>query len=171
MNILYSPYHHNTNGLIERQFRTIRDYMSASLKDKLRNDWVEILQEIEFTMNSTIQQTIGKSPAEVIFGFKIAREWLPKNKESIDIEKIIENVKEKQRNVKFKDENRIHREFDVNDEVLVKVDNRSKEEDRFIGPFKIIRKVHDRQYELKDKNGKILTRNVEWLKPYKQGGC
>mgnify|MGYP003543076045 FL=1 len=29
-----SPYHHNTNGLIERQFRTIRDFISSSLKDK-----------------------------------------------------------------------------------------------------------------------------------------
>jgi len=26
-----SPYHHNTNGLVERQFRTIRDFMNATL--------------------------------------------------------------------------------------------------------------------------------------------
>ena len=25
-----SPYHHNTNGIVERQFRTIRDYINSS---------------------------------------------------------------------------------------------------------------------------------------------
>ena len=165
-----SPYHHSSNGLIERQFRTIRDFMSVSVKDRLRKDWVEILQEIEFTINSTIQQTIGKSPAEVVFGFKLTREWLPHSK-TCQRESNIKEVQEKQKNVKYQDENRINREFNVGNEVLVKVDVRSKEQDRFIGPFKIIDKRHDRSYVLKDVGGKILTRNVEWLKPYKQGGC
>ena len=91
-----SPYHHNANGLIERQFRTIRDCLSTSLKDKLRKDWVEILPEIEFAMNITIQKTIGKSPAEVIFGFKLTREWEPKVVQSTDREIIIKEIQERQ---------------------------------------------------------------------------
>ena len=63
-----SPYHHNTNGVVERQFRTIRDYINSTVMDRQQKDWGRILPEIEFTMNATMQKTLGKSPAEVIFG-------------------------------------------------------------------------------------------------------
>ena len=166
-----SPYHHNTNGIIERQFRTIRDYLSASIKDKLRKDWVDILSEIEFTLNSTVQQTIGKSPAEVIFGFKLTREWEPNIRKHNIRNTIVKEMQEKTKNIKYNISSRTQREFNIGAEVLVKVDNRSKEEDRFHGPFTIVNKEHERKYVLKDKNGKVFTRNVEWLKPFKQGGC
>jgi len=75
-----SPYHHNTNGIVERQFRTIREYLNASLHTKKGSDWEELLPEIEFTLNATFQKTIGKSPAEIIFGKKIYREgWHSKD--------------------------------------------------------------------------------------------
>ena len=39
MQIVYSsPYHHCTNGIIERQFRTVRDAIHISLKDKFYNN-------------------------------------------------------------------------------------------------------------------------------------
>ena len=47
-----SPYHHNTNGVIERQFRTIRDYINTATMGTGHKDWVTILPEFEFTMNS-----------------------------------------------------------------------------------------------------------------------
>jgi len=166
-----SPYHHNTNGLIERQFRTIRDYMCSSLKEKLRRDWVEILPEIEFTLNATIQKTIGKSPAEVIFGFKITREWESGIKRESNRDDIIREVQNKQGIKKDKDKNEFHREFEIGDKVLMKVDIRSKEDDRYVGPLQIIKKLHDRSYELIDNNGKTIIRNIEWLRKFKEGGC
>jgi len=166
-----SPYHHSANGLIERQFRTIRDLICTSVKDKLKRNWVEILPEIEFTMNATIQRTTGRSPAETIFGFRISREW--QNNKKIDKERnrIIEEVQDKQMKVHYKNENRTNREFKIDELVLVKMDIRRKEDDRYSGPFRIIRRIHERSYELKDKEGKVIIRNVEWLKPFKQGGC
>ena len=166
-----SPYHHSTNGLIERQFRTIRDFISTSLRDKLKRNWVEVLPEIEFTLNATIQSTIGKSPSEAVFGFRISREWNSNNRIYNDRSKIVEEVQSKQRNLNYKNENRIHREFDINEEVLVKIDVRKKEEDRYIGPFIVVRRIHANSYELRDRDGKVMIRNVEWLKPFKQGGC
>ena len=67
--IFSSPYHHNTNGMIERQFR-----INASVKGTKQKDWATILPDIEFTMNATFQKAIGRSPAEIIFGRKIRRE-------------------------------------------------------------------------------------------------
>ena len=52
-----SPYHLNTNGIVERQFRTIREYINTSLRERKKTDWAEILPEIEFTMNATIQKS------------------------------------------------------------------------------------------------------------------
>jgi len=80
-----SPYHHNTNGLIEKQFRTIRDFIS-SLKDKNEKTWVDLLPEVEYSLNATTQKchTIGMSPAEVVFGFPINRQW-NNNKEIVKI--------------------------------------------------------------------------------------
>ena len=64
------------------------------------------------------------------------------------------DAQEKQRNVKYNDTNRIQRIFELGDYVLVKVDIRTKEDDRFAGPYKIIRKLHDRNYELENEKAK-----------------
>ena len=71
--VFSSPYHHSANGIIERQFRTIRDYINTSLKNKKNRNWADMLPEIEFSMNATEHQTLGISPAEIIYGFKIKR--------------------------------------------------------------------------------------------------
>ena len=51
-----SPYHHNTNSTVERQFRTI----NASLQRNRRSEWSDIIPEIEFTMNATFQKTLAE---------------------------------------------------------------------------------------------------------------
>jgi len=156
-----SPYHHNTNGVIERQFRTIRDYINASLRERKKNDWSEILPDIEFTMNATVQKSIGQSPAEIIFGRKINREqW------HTVLEPKMNEEEERMKDTTTK------RLFYVGDQVLVKVESRTKDKDRYEGPYRIIQKEHDRRYRLVDESGKTVTRNVEKLKPFfKEGGC
>ena len=72
--VFSSPYHHNMNGLVERQFRTIREYIQASLKERKETSWADMLPEVEFTLNATRQKTIGRSPAEMIFNRKIDRQ-------------------------------------------------------------------------------------------------
>ena len=166
-----SPYHHNANGMIERQFRTIRDYVTTSLKDKLKKDWVEILPEVEFVLNTTIQKSIGKTPAEIVFGCKITREWINNKQIDIDRKEVIDQIHEREHKFQYNNSKNINRDFNIGDEVLVKIDIRTKDDDRYMGPFSIIKKLHDRSYEMKNRNGKTLVRNVEWLKPFKRGGC
>ena len=177
-----SPYHHQTNGQIERQFRTIRDWISCSIQDKLYKNWEESLPHIEFAMNSTIQMSIKCSPAEVIFGKKINKErfknQLQNVKEPIEyIDRLQTDrnkkhglIKELSRQNKYETDKRTHRQYDVGENVLIKIDLRNKQDNRYSGPHKIINKLHDNSYQLEDKRGKILIRNIEWLKPYKTRG-
>jgi hypothetical protein len=155
-----SPYHHNTNGVIERQFRTIRDYINASLREKNGTNWAELIPGIEFAMNATFQKSIGRSPAEVIFGKKIHRErWYGKDELAQEGQTTKETITPR-------------REFNIGDEVLVKVESRTKDKDRYEGPYIIREKVHDRRYLLQDERGKTIQRNVEKLKKFlKEGGC
>ena len=156
--IVYSsPYHHNTNGIIERQFRTIRDAINIRLKDEMHRDWVEMLAEIEFMLNGTIQATTGISPAEIIFGRKL-RHWWKTTTEGKSGEKENKNIIETKRI------------FQVGDKVLIKKVNPSKDDDRYMGPAKIIKQRHERSYEIQLEDGRILIRNVEWLKPFKPRG-
>ena len=76
-----SPYHHNTNGVVERQFKTIRDYINTILHERRSTEWGELIPDIEFSMNATVQKTLNSSPAEVIFGRRLCRErWLSNEK-------------------------------------------------------------------------------------------
>ena len=148
-----SPYHHNTNGIVERQFRTIRDFINTSLKDnRNKKDWADILPEIEFTLNASFQKTIGKSPAEIIFGRKIYREkWYGEK---------LNHREEENTEIQTK------REFRIGDYVLFKAETRAKDKDRCMGPYKVIRKIHDRRYLLENEEGKVVERNVEKLRKY-----
>jgi transposase InsO family protein len=155
--IVYSsPYHHNTNGIVERQFRTIRDAINIRMKDETHKDWTEILPEVEFMLNSTIQATIGVSPAEIIFGRKLRHWWKNTKEEKTRKEKSISVVE-------------TNRTFQVGDKVLIKRENITKEEDRYMGPATIKNRRHERSYEF-ELDGRILIRNVEWLKPFKSRG-
>lgn len=164
--IFSSPYHHNTNGIVERQFRTIREYINASLKSRSNTTWAEILPEVEYTLNSTTQKTNGVSPAEIIFGRKINRsKWFSNSK--INREEIMMKLEAQRR------ENNIKtvRNLNIGDEVLIKQEIRNKDQDRYVGPYIVIKKVHERSYLLKDRGGKTVIRNIEKIKNLKKGGC
>jgi transposase InsO family protein len=153
-----SPYHHNTNGVVERQFRTIRDAINIRMKDGMHRDWTEAIPEIEFMLNSTIQATTGVSPAEIIFGRKL-RHWWKNNKES--------NKNQMEDHTRISE---TRRKFEIGERVLIKKENVTKEEDRYMGPATIKKRRHERSYELQFDDGRILIRNVEWLKPFKSRG-
>ena len=51
--------------------------------------------------------------------------------------------------------------------ILEKKNVYTKDEDIYEGPCEIIEKRYDRSYTIKMRNGKIMTKNVEWLRKYK----
>ena len=149
-----SPYHHSSNGQIERQFRTIRDSIVLKLNEKEGHDWAEYLPKIEFMMNATYQRSLEMSPAEAVFGRKIR----------------CENVNFERSNF-AENPNMTLRRFGVGQKVLVKRNMTSKDEDRYERPGTIEERIHDRSYRIGLNNGRTITRNIEWLKPFKEGGC
>ena len=160
--IFSSPYHHNTNGIVERQFRTIREYINATLKDKTKRNWAELLPEVEYTLNSTVQKTIGRTPAEIIFGRKINRlQWNSNGK--VNREGIIEELQEKQDKYEKVGTKRM---YNIGDKVMLKKEIRQKNDDKYEGPYMIIEKIHDRSYRLKDQSGKTVIRNIEKIKSF-----
>ena len=148
-----SPYHHNTNGVIERQFRTIRDYINTATMGTGHKDWATILPDIEFTMNATKQKTVGKSPAEIIFGRKIYREcWTGQIQETEDKHReTLETVLTR-------------RKFKIGDQVLVKVETRTKDKERYEGPYMVIKKIHDIRSLVQNDKCHWIERYVEKLR-------
>jgi len=150
-----SPYHHVTQvGVVERQFRTIRDYINSTLHERRSTEWDEFIPENEFSMNATVQKTLYSNPAEVIFGRRLCRErWLSN-------EKI--NTNEGSINQKYP----TMRKFHVCDEVLVRAETRTKDKNRFDGLYRIQAQVHEIKYRLRDSAGRVIERNVEKIKKF-----
>ena len=111
-------------------------------------------------INSTYQSTLKCSPAEIIFGKKLSQEWNVHEEEHTNDQKKINH----------------HmfgitkRHFEIGDKVLVKNHFANKDKDRYEGPGIIIKKRHDRSYHIKFENGKVVIRNVEWLRDFKERG-
>jgi len=83
-------------------------------------------------MNVTIQKTLGKSPVEALFGRKMCRErWISN-----------EPIKEKTPKQKYLTKRR----FQIEEEVLVKIEARTKDIDRFEWQYDIVQQIHDRRY-------------------------
>ena len=105
-----SPYHHSSNGQIERQFRTVRDCLMTKLKDVGLKDWAKYLPEVEYMMNATFQKSINTSPAEEVFERKLRRTNLKNKRPSYE-------------------DSETRRSFEVGEQVWVKKEMKNKEDD------------------------------------------
>jgi len=62
-----APYYPQSDGLIERLFRTMKDMLFATTRT-YKKEWDEVLPIVEMGIRATIQGTIKLSPFETIFG-------------------------------------------------------------------------------------------------------
>lgn len=56
------------NGQIERYNATILDASRTS--SKTEKEWAKILGKIQFALNNSVNSTTGKSPNELLMGYK-----------------------------------------------------------------------------------------------------
>ena len=170
-----TPYQHQSNGLVERVIRTMRDLLVTTMNGAEKGrQWHEILPRVEFSINATYQNSTKFSPFEIVYGRKIvlhtnANTDSNTNKNSIINSAKQNSIKAAERMKEFESDKRIRRNFDVGEEVLVRREpqNRNKNENQYDGPYKILNFISDHQVELQYPHD-IRQRRIEWLKKWHQ---
>ena len=74
-----APYHPQSNGIIERSFRTLKERLRAFFTQDRDISWLDALPFVQGSHNSLTRESLGGvSPAEVMFGFRPRWERLPR---------------------------------------------------------------------------------------------
>ena len=166
-----SPYHPQTDGLVERFNKTLKSLL-RKLINKEGRDWDQLLPYVLFTYREVPQSTTGFSPFELLYGREVRgpldilkEEWVAEKRsdesvishilairermeEMTDIVK--DNVKEAQQQQKtWYDKTARERELKPGEEVLVLLPTSSnKLLAQWQGPYRVTRKVGKVDYEI-----------------------
>ena len=138
---------------------------------RIEGSWDEIMPKIEYSLNSTVQESTGFSPMEIIFGRKVNIHGKDAYV-NLDHKQILTEVRNNLRlsadKMRTRDiEKKGHRVFEIDQKVLVKIDpqKRAKDGNVYEGPVKIKAFPTEHQVELEYPEGRKFRR-IEWLKEY-----
>ncbi|GJW02780.1 putative reverse transcriptase domain-containing protein [Tanacetum coccineum] len=164
-----TAYHQQTDGQSERTSQTLEDILKLS--DRLWKWWVKHLPLVEFSYNNSYHASIKAAPFEALYGRKCRSPvcWAEVGEVQLTGPEIVQETTEKIIQVKqrmqaardrqksYADLKRKPMEFEVGDKVMLKVSpwkgvvrfgKRGKLNPRFVGPFKVIKRVGDVAYKL-----------------------
>ncbi|XP_037942349.1 uncharacterized protein K02A2.6-like [Teleopsis dalmanni] len=162
------------NGQVERFNRTVLSMLQPSTQDD--RTWDEQLRSIQCTLNSLISQTTGKSPNELLFGFKLRDilgnkliqilqdedDTIPITQEELHRRRLLaaNNTDSKRVNAKkrFDDKHRKPTKYEQGDLVLAEREPTStgtsrKLECRYKGPFVVTEVLDNDRYVIEDLPG------------------
>ncbi|GJY15522.1 putative reverse transcriptase domain-containing protein [Tanacetum coccineum] len=136
-----TSYHPQTDGQSEKTIQTLKDMLRACVID-FGNGWVKHLPLVlvEFSYNNSYHASIKAAPFEALYGRKFVGLRLEKENGAVQLTGP-----------------KIPMEFEVGDKVMLKVSpwkgvvrfgKRGKLNPRFVGPFKVIKRVGDVAYKL-----------------------
>lgn len=185
-----TPFHPACNGLVERFNGTLKSMLRKMCEERPK-DWGRYLNPLLFAYRESVQESMGFSPFELLFGravrgpLAILRElWTGevdepdtkttyqyvldlKDRLQLTCEVAQQNFSKsaeryrKQYNKKAKE-----RKFEVDDEVLLLLpSDNNKLLMQWKGPFKVVQKIGQMDYRI-DKDGKIKTFHANLLKKY-----
>ena len=163
-------YHPQTNGQVERFNATFCTQLAKYCNEDA-DDWDEYLQSVVYAYNSGVHATTGFIPYELAFGRRQKSPFdspsnsvtLPRAEEfhkrlqrmrRINLKQARENIRNQQQLSKRRyDSNRKDISYSVGDLVFVKVcTSRSKLDQRWVGPSRVVCKKGDQTYVVKDAN-------------------
>jgi transposase InsO family protein len=191
-----SPYYPQSDGLVERLFRTVKPMISAVVHER-RMEWCEALSVTEMGLRATVQESTGFSPFEILFGKRMRLPWQWQNVEKLtdmhtdhtsygkfvsDLRETLQQIRNKvevnlkrsiQRQEVYYNKNKRSNPFTVGDKVLVRIERHSPLEfplKKYEGPFVIIKNNGHWSYTLQHTSNdkKIIQRNFNQLKRWKE---
>ncbi|KAJ8040010.1 hypothetical protein HOLleu_14191 [Holothuria leucospilota] len=173
-----TPYHPQSDGLVERANRTIKSMLSIFTSDT-QDDWDVILPKVMCAYRSSVQETTHCTPYYLMFGREIqlpfdvmygsckdspktASEHVSDLRQNLNstFERVRENMKVKQRREKdFYDVKAHGKPYEVGDYFWLHVTARkkgvtSKLTAPWQGPYKILKKISDLVYRIQHVNNK-----------------
>nr|GFC67931.1 putative reverse transcriptase domain, ribonuclease H-like domain, aspartic peptidase domain protein [Tanacetum cinerariifolium] len=165
-----TAYHLETNGHSERTIQTLEDMLCACVID-FGKGWVNHLPLVELSYNNSYHASIKAAPFEALYGRKCRSPvcWNEVGEFHLNGPEIVQETIEKifqikqriqaarDRQKSYQDLKRKPMEFQVGDKVTLKVSpwkgvvrlgKREKLNPRYVGPFKVIKRVGSIAYKL-----------------------
>ena len=171
-----SPYYPQANGIIEREFRTVKDMVYASSKTSGK-DWPETIPHIEMGLRATVSKTTNVTPYEVVFGQKFPTPVM-NNSAAISNEiigsllehrnKVRDMIRTQQKEKVKENVELLHRRYKIGDLVMVRRVRGNKPgllDKRYFGPCRILAECGHLSYKL-EYRGLEFIRNQYHLKRF-----
>jgi hypothetical protein len=188
---LSSPYHPQTNGLVERFNRTLCEAL-AKVSEK-ENEWDEHIESVLFAYRTTKHNTTKKTPFYMVYGREAIlpmeetengedfgnKSIMRRIYELINLveerREALKNIEKSQEGQKRRHDGKVKSEtkFSIGEKVLLKDAAKEKQwtgklSPKWKGPYYIHEVIGMGAYKLRTMEGKVLkvTRNVKHLKKY-----
>ena len=166
------PYYPQSNGLIERLFKTIKPLLSATVVCE-NVDWDDALPRIEMGLRATKQETTKRSPFEIVFGNRMVLpidltfnvQELKNTSKNTCIDREVRQAIEKANEIQRKRLGRFSRNTEPLTEgakVMIRATGLNKEE-KFEGPYVVKECITQWKYRLEH----IVTK-MEKVRNYNQ---